>query len=65
MTCFECAKEIEHYPCACGYKPISYTPAQKPIHCYEPLHDGPYVSMDEALADQPEQLAKLKRILTA
>lgn len=21
MTCFECAKEITAYPCACGYKP--------------------------------------------
>lgn len=21
MTCFECAKEIAQYPCACGYQP--------------------------------------------
>jgi hypothetical protein len=21
MTCFECCKEIQTYPCACGYQP--------------------------------------------
>src|SRR6185295_18443989 len=34
MTCFECAKEIEQYPCACGYIPKGPT-GQKWIiqHC--------------------------------
>lgn len=47
MTCFECAKEIAAYPCACGYQPIGGRPAQKPTHRYEPLHDGPMMTKEE------------------
>ncbi len=29
FTCFECSKEIQSYPCACGYRPKALGPVQK------------------------------------
>ena len=51
----------EQAPCACEMvKPVS---PLRPLHSYTPLQTGPYVTMEEALADEPELLARLKRVL--
>lgn len=38
MTCFECAKEIVSYPCACGYQPRGLVVRQSWLiqHCSRP-----------------------------
>jgi len=52
MTCPECDKDILAFPCSCGYRPDplslmeSYRPIL-PLHSYEPLHGGPYLSAEE------------------
>ncbi len=30
FTCVECSKEIQSYPCACGYRPKSLAPVSNP-----------------------------------
>lgn len=51
MTCFECAKEITSYPCACGYRPKALEAQQQWIvrHCHTP---GCFTAIREKLGRQ-------------
>ncbi len=54
MKCFECTKEIDSYPCACGYQPKTLAVVAKPLnwivrHCSKP---GCNVSVREHIGQQ-------------
>ena len=50
FQCFECQKEIQAYPCACGYTNLPAAGSTKslaPVQSYQPLHDGQYITKEQ------------------
>jgi hypothetical protein len=51
FQCFECQKEIQAYPCACGYSneqtATGFTKSLAPVQSYEPMHEGCYIRKEE------------------
>jgi len=59
MTCEKCESD----PCTCRPSATPHTALPPLYQGAPPLQYGPYITMEEALAERPDLLTRLKRVL--